>query len=172
MSTPLAILMETGVPLLIVGGTAVQIYGFSRYTKDFDCVVASDREAELAAAMSKAGFVEFVRNALVVRYRHLAHTDWIVDTLLVNTETFAKMWEERREIRLASLSLTVAAPLHIASMKLHAMRQNPGRQMFDLLDVLELLQRDRGNWTLNEVRTACERYGPAGIFDTIRPHLE
>ena len=35
MSAPLAILMETGVPLLIVGGTAVQIYGISRFTKDF-----------------------------------------------------------------------------------------------------------------------------------------
>ena len=172
MSTPLTILMETGVPLLIVGGTAVQMYGFSRFTKDFDCVVASDREAELATAMRKAGFDEFVRNALVVRYRHSVHTDWIVDTLLVNAETFAKMWGERREIRLAARSLTVAAPLHIASMKLHAMRQNPTRQMFDLLDVLELLQHDRGNWTLDEVRTACERYGPAGIFDTIRPHLE
>ena len=172
MSTPLAILMETGVPLLIVGGTAVQIYGISRFTKDFDCVVASDRETELAAAMCRAGFGEFVRNTLVVRYRHSVHTDWVVDTLLVNAETFGKMWAERRDIRLGALALTVAAPLHIASMKMHAMKQNPSRELFDLLDVVELLKRDRGNWTLDQVRAACERYGPAGIFDTLRPHLE
>ena len=172
MSTPLAILMETGVPLLIVGGAAVQIYGFSRFTKDFDCVAASDREAELATAMSKAGFDELVRNALVVRHRHSVHSDWIVDTLLANPETFGKMWAARREIRLATLSLTVAAPLHIASMKMHAMKQNPSRELFDLPDVVELLQRDRGNWTIEQVRAACERYGPVGIFDTLRPHLE
>ena len=172
MPTPLAILMETGVPLLIVGGTAVQIYGFSRYTKDFDCVVASDREAELGEAMRRAGFGEFERNQLVVRHRHSLHTDWIVDTLLVTPETFGKMWAARREMPLGALSLTVAAPLHIASMKLHAMKQNPARSLPDILDVVELLQRDRGNWTFEEVRTACERYGPPAIFDTLRPHLE
>ena len=172
MSTPLAILMETGVPLLIVGGTAVQIYGFSRYTKDFDCVVAADREGELATAMIKAGFQEFVRNTLVVRYRHSVHTDWIVDTLLVNSETFGKMWAARREIRLGALALTVAAPLHVVAMKLHAMRQNPSRTLPDILDIAELLRRDQGNWTIEEVRATCERYGPPGIFDALRPHFE
>ena len=172
MSTPLAILMETGVPLLLVGGTAVQIYGFSRYTKDFDCVVASDRESDLASALRGAGFDEFERNQLVVRYRHSLHADWIVDTLLVTSETFGKLWSHRREVRLGELALTVAAPLHVASMKLHAMKQNPARSLPDILDVVELLRRDRGNWTLDEVRNACERYGPPGVFDMLRPHLE
>jgi hypothetical protein len=172
MSTPLAILMETGVPLLLVGGTAVQIYGFSRYTKDFDCVVATEREAELAKGLRRAGFDEFVRNQLVVRYRHPSNPNWIVDTLLVSTETFGKMWAERREIRLGALSLTVAAPLHVVAMKLHAMRQNAARTLPDILDIAELLRRDQGNWTLDEVRSTCERYGPPGVFDALRPHFE
>lgn len=172
MKTPLTILMETGVPLLIVGGTAVQIYGFSRYTKDFDCVVALEDDGKLSSALLAAGFAVFERNSLVVRYRHTEQPAWILDTLLVNADTFAKMWAQRREIQLASLKLTVAAPLHVASMKLHAMKQNPARLLHDTLDIVELLSRDRGHWTMEEFRAACERYGPPGIFDTLKPHLE
>ena len=108
MKTPLAILTETGVPLLLVGGTAVQIYGYSRYTKDFDCVVASGKDSLLSSALIAAGFVELVRNHLVVRYRHSEQPLWIVDTLLVTDSTFDKMWAQRREIRLGALALTVA----------------------------------------------------------------
>ena len=171
MKTPLGILTETGVPLLLVGGTAVQIYGYSRYTKDFDCVVAFGQDTRLSSALIAAGFVEFRRNHLVVRYRHSEQPSWIVDTLLVTESTFEKMWAQRREIRLGALTLTVAAPLHVAAMKLHAMKQEPAREMHDLLDVMELLKRDRGNWSIEDVRAVCERYGPPGIFETIKPHL-
>ena len=171
MKTPLAILTETGVPLLLVGGTAVQIYGYSRYTKDFDCVVASGKDSLLSSALIAAGFVELVRNHLVVRYRHSEQPLWIVDTLLVTDSTCDKMWAQRREIRLGALALTVAAPLHVAAMKLHAMKQSPERAMHDLLDVMELLKRDRGNWSIEDLRAACERYGPPGIFETLQTHF-
>ena len=71
-----------------------------------------------------------------------------------------------------AILMETGVPQHIASMKMHAMKQNPSRELFDLLDVVELLRRDRANWTLEQVRAACERYGPAGIFDTLRPHIE
>ena len=57
-------------------------------------------------------------------------------------------------------------------MKLRAMRQSPARTLPDILDVAELLCRDQGNWTLDEVRANCERYGPPRIFDALRPHFE
>jgi hypothetical protein len=171
VKTPLAILSEIGVPNLLAGGNAVQVYGFSRYTKDFDCVVSTEQAGAMKIALEAAGFEAFDDNHLVARYRHRDNPAWILDTIFVNAETFAKMWAGRRTVKAGTLTLTVAAPLHLVGMKLHAMKGAPGRQLHDVLDVMELLKYDRGNWTLDEVKALCERYGPAGIFETILPHL-
>lgn len=172
MKTPLAILAESKVPLLLVGGTAVQIYGFGRNTKDFDCLVAVESDPALAAELAAAGFEEFRRNELVVRYRHRNNPLWVLDTLLASAATFEKMWAARREKPFAGFTLHLAAPLHIAAMKLHAMKNNPERELHDLLDVLDLLKRDRGQWTEAELKAICERYGPPDCFDLIRRHLD
>ncbi len=171
MKAPLTILSEIGVPNLLVGGNAVQVYGFSRYTKDFDCVISKEQGAAMKAALEAAGFEAFDENHLLARYRHRDEPSWILDTIFVNAETFAKMWEGKRVVKTGTLTLTVAAPLHIVSMKLHAMKGDPERQLHDVLDVMELLKHDRGNWTLDEVKGLCERYGPVGIFEILLPHL-
>jgi len=57
-------------------------------------------------------------------------------------------------------------------MKLHAMKNEPQRQFHDLPDIIELLRRDSDNWSLDELKSMCERYGPLGIFFTIQPHIE
>lgn len=171
MKTPLAILMETGVPTLIIGGCAAQLYGYGRFTKDFDCVIATPDGPRMEAALVERGFERLENNHLVSRYQHKEQLLWVVDTIFVSADTFAKMWALRRDIPVGDAVLTVAAPLTVAAMKLHAVKQDPSR-LHDLVDIIELLRRDRGNWSLEEVEAACERYGPPGIFDKIKPHLE
>ena len=87
MKSPLALLAEAKMPLLLVGGTAVQAYGFSRLTKDFDCVLARESAVALAGFLQEEGFAEFHRSDVVVRYRN-AETGWVIDTLLVRTRRF------------------------------------------------------------------------------------
>jgi hypothetical protein len=55
VKAPLAILSEIGVPNLLVGGNAVQIYGFGRYTKDFDCVIATEESERMRTALAPPG---------------------------------------------------------------------------------------------------------------------
>jgi hypothetical protein len=171
MKTPLAILAEIGVPNLIAGGNAVQIYGYSRFTKDFDCVISMESADVMRTALEAAGFQVFDKNNVVIRYRALAQPSWILDTILVNEQTFAKMWTGRRIVKLGNSNLTVVAPLHLVGMKLHALKSAPDR-LHDLIDILELLKRDLGNWKIEEVKELCEKYGPPGIFETMLPHLE
>src|SRR5262249_40988023 len=106
MKTPLAVLAEIGVPNLIVGGNAVQVYGYSRFTKDFDCVVSMASAATMQSALETAGFEVFDKNNLVARYQSRVQPSWILDTIFVNEETFAKMWAARRTVRFGELNLT------------------------------------------------------------------
>jgi hypothetical protein len=159
MKSPLMVLAETGVPLLLVGGTAVQCYGIGRFTKDFDCLIADDTDPILAPILVAAGFEEFRRNHVVVRYRHIQQITWVLDTLLTSRSSFEKMWAERRSQPFAGATLQLAAPHHIIGMKLHAMKHNASREMFDLLDCLELIKLQRHTFSRDELAAMCERYG-------------
>lgn len=163
-------LMETGVPALIVGGCAVQLYGYGRFTKDFDCVIAVESQPRMKAALQQAGFDEIAANHLVARYRHREQPGWVLDTLFVKTDTFEKMWAMRREIASADGLLTVASPMTLVAMKLHALKQSASR-MNDLLDVIETLKRQPASWTIEDLKSVCDKQGPPGIFDTIKPHV-
>jgi hypothetical protein len=39
------------------------------------------------------------------------------------------------------------------------MKHNAGREMFDLLDCLELIKRQRHTFSRDELLSMCERYG-------------
>jgi hypothetical protein len=159
MKSPLVALAESGVPLLLVGGTAVQCYGSSRFTKDFDCIIAHDSDAALAQVLRHAGFVEFKRTEVVVRYCHAQRTTWVIDTLLCDATTFEQMWAQRQARRLGLQELSIAAPLHLIGMKLHAMRENPARGILDLLDCLEVIKHQRHTFSRDELAAMCDRYG-------------
>ena len=163
MKSPLVVLAESGVPLLLIGGTAVQCYGSARFTKDFDCIVAHENEASLSQALHSAGFREFNRSEVVVRYRHLEQPSWVVDTLFCDAATFDQMWAQRRPQRLGVNVLSVASPPHLIGMKLHAMTHNPARMMFDLLDCLELIKRQRETFSRDELVAICDRYGKPDV---------
>lgn len=171
MASPLVMLMETGVPALIIGGCAAQLYGYARFTKDADCAIATGDDERMHEALAKAGYKRFAGNHLVARYRHKDDELLVVDTLFVSADTFAKMWALKRDIQAGKTTLTVASPMIVSALKLHALKQDASR-LHDMVDIIEMLRRDRENWTLDELKETCARYGPPGIFEQLKPHFE
>lgn len=159
MKSPLHVLAESGIPLLLVGGTAVQVFGYGRFTKDFDCLIAHESDGEIEALMLAADYEIFDRSPVVTRYRHRQNPLLVLDTLLVNAETFAKMWAMRGSVRLATFELQVAAPLHVIAMKLHAVKSDPQRKFRDLVDILEIIRLKKTTFSREDLLTVCRRYG-------------
>jgi hypothetical protein len=166
MKSPLAILSEATVPLLLVGGAAVQAYGYGRLTKDFDCVVAHEKSGVLGDLLEREGFAEFDRSDVAVRYRQ-PETGWLIDVLAVDGRTFSKLWEKRRQVKFGEKPLQIAAPLHLIAMKLHAIKNNPARKFGDLVDMIELIRREHHSFTREELGGICERYAISELRDTL-----
>jgi hypothetical protein len=156
MKSPLAVLADANLPLLLIGGTAVQAYGYGRLTKDFDCVIAHESSEALGELLKSEGFAEFYRSPVVVRYRDPT-SGWMIDALAVDAGTFSKLWKKRREVKLGERLLPIAAPLHVIAMKLHAVKNNPARKLPDLVDMLELIRREQQSFTREELQRVCER---------------
>jgi hypothetical protein len=166
--SPFSAFAACPVRLLIIGGNALIAYGSERLTQDCDCAVVATGERELAATLSKAGYIFSERFDSFSRYVHLGRVKPTVDVMLLDESTFEKLWIESREVSLDGQQLRVPKPLHLVALKLHALKQNPDRMGKDWEDIKFLLGSTRGEWTREELSTLAERYASEEIHALLR----
>lgn len=164
-------LADRRMEALLIGGFALPAYGVVRQTVDLDCLIADTDEETLLTILSEAGYVEKARATTFIRYSHSSPALTDVDVLLVDRDTFDKMRRESRPYRAGSVALRIPSLPHLVALKLHAIRNNPKRELRDLADIAELLRANPNAVSRSELRALCERYGPAGIVSKLEEHL-
>lgn len=137
-----------GLAVLVIGGHAVNAYGYSQTTLDVDFLVAVEAFPRWRAVFESAG------------YRWVGQTESFarldppvtdppslpVDVMLVSGETFSKLYAGRRLLDFGGALLPVPKPLNLIALKLHAMR-NPerfkkGKDLPDILNLISICQID------------------------------
>ena len=166
------IFCRSGIPFLVIGGHAVNVYHVHRATQDVDCMVVADDKPTVRALLVGRGFIEQPQEAGFSRFRHESMAFPVVDVMQVNDGTWSKMWGSRRESELFGLPVNVPALPHLIALKLHAINQNPQRLLKDGNDIAQLLEANPGVVQADELQALCERYAPAGFFETIRTYLK
>lgn len=83
-------LSAAGVECLLVGGFAVNHYGYSRSTLDIDFMVVSDDRDAVLDAMRQAGFTSYSIHANITSFQRPGET-LRVDFLNTDSETMAKL---------------------------------------------------------------------------------
>jgi predicted nucleotidyltransferase len=98
-----------------------------------------------------------------VRYSHSSPCLMDLDVVLVDRGTFEKMFRASRLYRIGDRKVRVPSMAHLIALKLHAMRNKPGRQKKDMRDILDLLEKNRNTVSAHELRALCGQYGPEDI---------
>lgn len=160
-----------GVRFLLIGGYALPAYGVVRQTMDTDCLICDADESECRAALKSLGYVENQRTEAFVRYVHPLAATMDLDVMLVDLETFDRMFNSSLVWPAGEALARVPALPHLIALKLHAVRNCPARELRDLADVVELLRQNPDAMTEENLRSACEQYGPSGCYEKIRGHL-
>lgn len=164
-------LQAGNVSALLIGGHALPAFGYQRQTVDLDCLMATPEAHVLHEVLTDAGYRETERTAMFVRYSHPSVYLIDVDVLLVDRSTFDKLQARSFAYRVGEAEMRVPCILHLISLKLHAMKNNPKRELKDLLDIVELLQENPESVSREDLATACEQYGPAGVLSQIERYL-
>ena len=146
-------------------------YGVVRQTLDVDCLVVDTDSGVLHAILSKASYVEKERTENFVRYAHPSVYLMDVDILFVDYGTFDKMMQRSRSCRFGSTEIRVPCIAHLIALKLHAIRNNPERELKELGDIVALLKNNPGEVPPAELRSICDKYGPNGIHATLEGYL-
>jgi Nucleotidyl transferase AbiEii toxin, Type IV TA system len=150
--TIFALLQTTGVRYVVVGGVAVNLHGFQRFTKDIDLVIelVPDRTLKALQALEAIGYkpnlpvklAEFADPAIregwirdkgmTVFQLYSDQTRMSIDIFVRYPLDFEALWNQSTKIDLPGSSLRIASINHLISMKREASRPQ------DLLDIEQL----------------------------------
>jgi Nucleotidyl transferase AbiEii toxin, Type IV TA system len=147
-----AALQVTGVRYVVVGGVAVNLHGYQRFTKDIDLVIelVPDRALKALEALVAIGYKPSLPVKITDFVNPVIRDGWIrdkgmtvfqmysdqsrlsIDIFVQYPHDFDELWSQGLELRLADALLRIASIDHLIQMK-----RRVGR-LQDLLDVEKL----------------------------------
>jgi len=159
---------ETGRGFLVIGGYAVNNYGYSRLTVDLDVLINKDHREFWKQLILKNGYTVYCERDSFLQFTPEAKEQVPVDFMLVNERTFSRMYGEAVDGLLGGASVKFPSLPHLIALKLHVIKQAlPHRELRDLDDVLQLVQRNKVDTGTEEFKQLCEKHGNSTIYEAI-----
>jgi hypothetical protein len=164
-----------GLESLLVGGNAVNLYGYRRTTFDVDLLIPEEQCERWIEFFGGHGFRIYHRTANFVRLHFAADPQKVlpVDLMLADDQTFRKLQSDSRRQLATSAELAVPSALHLVAMKLHAL-QNQARmeRSPDFEDVIHLIKTAKIEVRGREFSEILERYASESIRSRIEKVCE
>jgi predicted nucleotidyltransferase len=153
---------------LIIGGLAINKYGYSRDTADLDIFVCQQDRAGWLALFSELGYTLFHDGGSFVQLTAPAENAWPVDLMLVQEKTFRPIFAASREADLYGTQVRIPALEHLIALKLHALKHTrPHRFLKDFLDVENLIRINRLDIKSEKIRQLFLNYGTLDVYEKI-----
>lgn len=157
-----------GLPFLVIGGNAVNVYGYDRKTMDLDLLVREDDRRAWDGLITSLGYRAHQIARVFHMYNPVAGGLPPVDLMLVDSSTFSKLFAAPHSGVLENQPVSVPALPHLIALKLHALRHgHPERQFRDLGDVVQLVRANQVNLASPEYQEILQKYAD----DTTRRKL-
>jgi hypothetical protein len=150
-------------PCLIVGGHALAAHGVIRQTIDIDCLIAVQDQPLFEATLTAGGYQMAARTENFARFASKSSNLPEIDILFVDASTFKKLQQGSISLRRGKHEFRVPGLFQLIALKLHAIRNEPRREMRDLPDITELLRLNPGRISADELSELCDKFGPSGI---------
>jgi hypothetical protein len=159
------------VDCLLIGGFAVNHYGYSRNTLDVDFVIVAEDLEKVRRVMLDAGFVNVSVHDNVVFFRAGANEPR-VDFLRVNGTTMRTLLADAVPIEVLGHTLRVPSLRDLLAMKIFALAQNTARRMGKDLPDIAFLTVLNGLDMNADIRPLCDRFGTPQVHELIRTQVE
>lgn len=154
----------------LAGAFALHAYGLSRATSDLDFVTESGVRERLVEHLESLGYETLHASEGFSNHVHPEPAMGRVDLIYVNGETARRLFEAPgTTLRLGNHDLIVPRAEHLAAMKVHAMKNDPGRALQEMADIRFLLQLEGVDQT--EIRAYFDKAGLKDRFDEIKRSL-
>jgi predicted nucleotidyltransferase len=157
---------------LVIGGLAVNHYGYSRDTSDLDFFIAQDDRADWMKLLADLGYVHFHDGGNFIQYDAPEKNAWPIDLMLVQEKTFAPMLEAGVAAEFFGVKTKVPSLDHLLALKLHALKNTRmHRFLKDFLDVENLIRINKLDIKSQKIRGLFDKYGTPDLYEKISRSL-
>jgi hypothetical protein len=164
-------LPEAGVDCLLIGGFAVNYYGYTRNTLDVDFMILGDHLDRVRQTMMQAGFTN-VSVQDNVAFFSAPGSPLRVDFLRTDSRTMQTLLDHALKIRLHGHELKVPSLKDLIAMKIFALSGQPNRRLGkDLPDIAYLIIIHELSLEM-DIRPLCTRFETDQTYDLIRNQVE
>ena len=156
---------QNGLRFLVIGGHAVAHHHYSRTTEDTDLLIATEDRNGWIATITGLGYGLFHDGGNFLQFKPVVGDGWRLDLMLVNQETFQKMFAASETGTLEGMSVAMPSLAHLLAMKLHALKNAGGiRTLKDMNDVVNLLVNNKVDVSSEEFRQLVLKHGTIEIY--------
>ena len=156
-------LPKAWVEFLMIGGHAVNHYGYSRATLDVDFMIAESDAAIVRSVMKEAGFTNISESENVVFF-HYPEALFRVGFLQIDSDSMQKLIAGAQQIEYGGQPLKVPHLLDLIAMKLFALKCGSAkREEKDFPDIVNLAL-EHGLDVEADLKPLCVRFADERIY--------
>ena len=164
-------LPAAGVNCLLIGGFAVNHYGYTRNTLDVDFMIVSDLVDDVRRILTTAGFSN-VSISETVAFFSKPGQPWRIDFLRVDQTTMKRLDAEATTAVVHGHSLRVPSLRNLLAMKIFSLAQSPIRRADkDLPDIAYLAVLNDLD-TERDLLPLCRQFGSEAIYRKITNRIK
>jgi hypothetical protein len=157
---------------LVIGGLAINHYGYSRDTSDLDIFISQNDRAGWLELLAELGYTNYHDGGNFIQYAAPAQNAWPVDLMLVQENTFAPILAVGRDADFFGVKSLVPSLEHLLALKLHALKNSRmHRFLKDFLDVENLIRINGLDINSANIRDLFAKYGTDDLYEKISRSL-
>ena len=155
----------------MIGGFAVNHYGYTRNTLDVDFMIVSEQRDAVRTVMTREGFTNTAAHENVTFFQRLG-TAWRVDFLHADTNTMEQLLSRAKSVIVHGTMVKVPALKDLIAMKLFSLAQNPEQRMGkDLPDIAHLSVLN-GLDLEHDLHPLALRYASEDVFKMVSAQIK
>lgn len=153
---------------LVIGGLAVNHYGYSRDTGDLDFFISQNDREEWMKILADFGYVSHHDGGNFIQYNPPVQNAWPVDLMLVQEKTFAPIFAASCVANFFGVISRVPSLEHLIALKLHALKNTRmTRFLKDFLDVEYLIRLNRLDIKSRIICELFDKYGTPDLYEKV-----
>ncbi len=159
---------RAGLPYLVIGGHAINVYCEPRATLDVDFLVRKSDGPKWTSLLSSEGFKPGPDRGAFIQFSPPYGVEWRLDLMLVNDQTFEKLATGAQMVSILGVSAAVPKAEHLVALKLHALKHgHPERFEKDFGDVMGLLRNARLDPRSPLIVQLFEQFGTNELYERV-----
>jgi hypothetical protein len=120
----------------LIGGFALKAYGYLRATQDVDFIVRQADQSKIIKFLESLGFETLYRSTGYSNHRHALTGLGQIDFVYITGETATTIFSQSQRISiLKDVELAVVRPIHLVTLKIFAMKNDPRRRLREMADI-------------------------------------